>query len=309
VESAGEGRAEPPRPTTPWLVLILALVAATGLVLSGLLYARLIHPVGCELRGFAGTPGCESPLLDFAGVLIFIASGASGTLLGIYVQRPAPPQAPAEDSRQRAPGGDGKGEVSPDTPNGGASPSFPGGTTPNPTRLAAIAAIAVLVLFVAFVLLSLLPRATTAGARAFSIGSLVLTLATIGLTAVAFISPPGKKQRWILSAVLTAVLAFMSTTASGLVLNRVKNSPTGPPSVAVTAQNYFSPTVRPAAVTVDAGTDCAVYLANLDLLVDDEPNVAAHLPGKSLPLEQGALACGLSQASDINALAALLAKR
>jgi hypothetical protein len=308
---AGVEPAPPPRPTLPMLMPILALVAAIGLALSGLLYARVFSPTGCQLRGVLGTPGCETQLLDFAAVLVFIATSAGGAVLGIYVPRSAPPRAPAEDARQDTPGVGGTGDGSSDPTNGGESPGT-GGTTPSPIRLgllAAIAAIAVLVLLVALVLLSLLPRATAAGARAFNIGSLVLILATIGLTVVAFTSPPEKKQRWIVSAVLTAALAFMSNTASGFVLDRVKNAPAGPPSVAVTAKNYFSASVKPASVTVDAGTDCAVYLADLDLLVDDEPHVAGHLHGRSLPLDQGARACGLKRASEVTAIAAVLAAR
>jgi hypothetical protein len=62
-------------------------------------------------------------------------------------------------------------------------------------------------------------------------------------------------------------------------------------------------------VSVAVSSDCAAYLENLDALVDDEPHIADRLPGRSFPLDQGARACGLKRASEVNAIAALLAAR
>jgi len=301
--------AESPRPTPPVLVVILALVAAVGLVLSGLFYARVVTPAACQLREFSGTPGCETQLLDFAAVLIFIASAAGGAMLGIYVPRPAPPEAPADESRRREPIVAGKGNP-PHPLKTGEPPDGPEKRSLSLLGLAAIVAIAALVVLVAFVLLSLLPRATATGARVFNIGSIVFTLATIGLAVGAFILPE-RKRGLIASAVLTAVLAFVSSTASGLVVDRLKIPVTAKNYnyFSPTAKNYFSAIVKPPSVTVNSGSDCAVYLANLDSLVDDEPHVARHLKGRSLPLDPGAQACDLKRTSDVNALAAWLAER
>jgi hypothetical protein len=321
VESVDDEPAAPTRSTPLVLILVLATVAAFGLALTVLLYAGQIHRAGCELHRVAGTPGCETPLLDLADVFIFIASSAAAALLGIYVPRPAPPKAPAVTTRAHAPDGDGKREGTSTSTNDGESHetsarvkgdelhSASSGTTTafqlGSGLLAALAGIALLLLL-AFVLLALLPRATADGARAFHIGSLGLTVAAVAFAAVAVARPAGRKQAWVLSAVVTGVLAFMSSTASGLVVDRFTNHPTSPRPV-VAVKNYFSPTVRPPSVKVDVGSECTIYLVHLDDLVNDEPHIADHLPGKSFPLDQGARACGLKRASEVNAIAAVLA--
>ena len=319
VEPAGDEPTPPPQPTPLVLVFVLAAVAVLGLTLSVLLYAGQIHRAGCEPIGVAGTPGCETPLLDLADAFIFIASSAAGALLGIFVPRPATPQTPAESAPAPAP--DVAGEARATTSGAQSTPAVT--TTAlqlSGGLLAALAGI-VLLLLPGLVLLALLPRATVDLARLFHIGSLGLIVVTVALAVVAVASPPGKKQAWVLTAVVTAVLAFISSTASGLVVDRFTNHPTGPSPVATvknyfsptvrppSVKNYFSPTVRPASVNVDVGAECAVYLVHLDDLVDDEPHIADHLPGRSFPLDQGARACGLKRASEVNAIAAVLAAR
>ena len=66
MEPAGDEPTPPPQPTPLVLVFALAAVAVLGLTLSVLLYAGQIHRAGCEPIGVAGTPGCETPLLDLA---------------------------------------------------------------------------------------------------------------------------------------------------------------------------------------------------------------------------------------------------
>lgn len=75
-----------------------------------------------------------------------------------------------------------------------------------------------------------------------------------------------------------------------------------------TVTNYFSPAVKPAPVKVVPRPSCVVWLADLDLLVDDEARVAQRLPGRSFPVDAGATACGLKRGSQVKALAALLAQ-
>lgn len=71
----------------------------------------------------------------------------------------------------------------------------------------------------------------------------------------------------------------------------------------------FSPTItQPSAHTMTA-LDCVLYLAALDYLVDDEPNVASHLPSGVLPVDQGARACGLKTESQLRDIASFLAQR
>ncbi|HEV3319198.1 MAG TPA: hypothetical protein VG053_05610 [Solirubrobacteraceae bacterium] len=314
----GDELAAPQRSTPLWLVVVLAAVAVFGLTLGVLFYAGQIHRVGCEPRRIAGIPGCETPLLDLADAFIFIASSAAGALLGVYVPRPTPPQAPAE-SPAPEPDATGNGEGTSTWTNGGeshetsarAKRSESQSILARPLRLGGglLAALAGIMLFLLLVLLlALLPRATADGARAFHIGSLGLIVVTVALAAVAFARPAGKKQAWILSAVVTAVLAFMSNTASGLVVDRFTNHSANPRLV-VMVKNYISQTVKPPSVKVNVDSECALYLVHLDDLVDDEPHIADHLPGRSFPLEQGARACGLKRASEVNAIAAGLAAR
>jgi hypothetical protein len=71
----------------------------------------------------------------------------------------------------------------------------------------------------------------------------------------------------------------------------------------------FSPVIESALVKDLARTDCIAYLAELDQLVDDEPNIAKHLPGGSFPVDGGARACGLKSRAAVDALAAYLAQR
>jgi hypothetical protein len=71
----------------------------------------------------------------------------------------------------------------------------------------------------------------------------------------------------------------------------------------------FSPVIQSALVNDLARTDCIAYLAELDQLVDDAPNVAKHLPGGSLPVDGGARACGLKSHAAVDALATYLAHR
>lgn len=302
--SAGDGVAAPPRSTPPALVVVLALVAFVGLMLSVLFYAVQTRP-----------------LLDLADALIFVASLAGGALLGIHVPQPEPPPALVEP------------------PPG--LPSPPGGPTPNPpptqpkrpepppkpdgpalSLRAVLAAVAILVVLGAVALLfSLLPRATVQGAQIFHVVSLFLIAATVGLAVAAFTGSTekrqGLRQGLAAGAVLTAVLAFVSSTASGLVVDRLTSHPTSSGlAVAVkayltspAAKNYFSAKVAAPKVKVELGSECTVYLVHLDELVDDEPHIAAHLPGKSFPLDQGAQACHLKRASEVDALAAVLAAR
>jgi hypothetical protein len=188
-----------------------------------------------------------------------------------------------------------------------------------------IAAVAILVVLGAVALLfSLLPRATVHGAQIFHIVSLFLIVTTVGLTVAAFTGPAekrqGLRQGLVAGAVLTAALAFVSSTASGLVVDRLTSHPTSsglavavkayltshPTSLAV---NYFSPKVTAPTVKVELGSECTVYLVHLDELVDHEPHIADHLPGRSFPLDQGAQACGLKRPSEVDALAAALAAR
>jgi hypothetical protein len=119
----------------------------------------------------------------------------------------------------------------------------------------------------------------------------------------------------VAAAVLTAVLAFVSSTASGFVVDRF-TKPTRGSAPPVTVKNDFSPIVKPAKVSVAVkapnvsvgmSSECVAYLETLDALVDDEPHIADRLPGGSFPLEQGARACGFKRQSEVNEIAALLA--
>ena len=278
------------------VVVGLAAVAALALALSVLLYAGDV---------------------DLADALIFIASAAAATLLGIYVPRPEPPPDPPTPPVEPPP---------PPPPPDGPKPPPPTPCGTNYGLPAALAAVAIVVLLGAvLLLLSLLPRATADLARLFHIGSLVLIVAAVGLTVAAFTGPAekrqGLRQGLVAGAVLTAVLAFVSNTASGLVVDRFTSHPPGPSPVA-TVKNYFSPTVRPPSVKnyfstkvttppvrVELGSECTVYLVHLDELVDDEPHIADHLPGKSFPLDRGARACGLKDPHEVDAIAAVLAAR
>ncbi len=314
---AVEPEAAPPR-RTPWLVVVLATTAVVGLALGGLLYGGLIHPAECELRGAARTPACDGPLLNFADVLIFIAAGAGGTLLGLYVRRPAPAPALVETPPPTpTPTPPVVPPPPPPPPNGPEPPPPPPGGTRYglPAVLAAVALL--VVLGAVALLLSLLPRATVDGARVFNVVSLLLIVAAGGLTVAAFRAPEGKRQGLVAGAVLTAVLAFVSSTASGFVLDRFAK-PTAGPAPAITVKNDFSPIVKPPMVNVAVkapnvrvamSSDCAVYLENLDALVDDEPHIADRLPGRSFPLDQGARACGLKLPSEVDEIAAVLAAR
>jgi hypothetical protein len=310
---AGSGDAPPRR--TPWLVLVLATIALVGLALSGLLYGGLIHPADCELREVARTPACDGPLLNFADVLIFVAAAAGGALLGLYVRRPAPAPDLVETPTPIV-------DPPPPPPD---EPKPDGPKPPSPTRFGLPAVLAAVVIVVVLgavaLLLSLLLRATVDGARVFNVVSLLLIVATGGLTAAAFKVPEGKRQGLVAGAVLTAVLAFVSSTASGFVVDRF-TKPTAGLAPPVTVKNDFSPIVKPPSiknyfstkvttpsVRVELGSECTVYLVHLDELVDDEPHIAEHLPGRSFPLDQGARACGLKRASEVNAIAAVLAAR
>lgn len=71
----------------------------------------------------------------------------------------------------------------------------------------------------------------------------------------------------------------------------------------------FSPTITAPPDQTSTSLDCVQYLAALDNLVDDESNVGAHLPGSSLPLDQGAKACGLKSMSEVRAIASYLAQQ
>jgi hypothetical protein len=71
----------------------------------------------------------------------------------------------------------------------------------------------------------------------------------------------------------------------------------------------FSPTITAPPRQTITSLGCVQYLAALDHLVDDEPNVAAHLSGGSLPLDQGANACGLKNRSDVRTIALYLARQ
>jgi hypothetical protein len=332
VRSAGDESAGLPRHTPLALVVVLAAAAVFGSALGVWLYAGAIHRTGCELSGVEGTPGCETPLLNLADVFIFLASGAVGALLGMYMPRPPATQPPGEPTP--LPDGGGKPpETSVSTGDGGSTPTppkdhEPGSAEPVTTTafqlsgslLVGLAAVVLLGLL-ALVLLALLPRATADVARAFHIGSLGLIIVAGAFAFVAVASPSGKKQAWVLSAVVTAVLAFITSTASGLVVDRFTSHPPGPShGVTIknyvspvlrtpTVKNYFSPTVKPASVTVNVGAECATYLAHLDDLVDDEPHIASHLPKQSFPVDPGARACGLERPSEVDAIAAVLAAR
>jgi hypothetical protein len=259
--------------------------------------------------------------VDLADALIFIASAAAAMLLGIYVPRPEPPQTLTEGRDDAITQTTEKQPVvqssKKDTDSDGASGLRTG-------EMAGAVAVAVVVL-AACALLSLLPSATADAARWFQSASLVFIVVAGGLTVAAFTGPAAKRQglrqKLVAGAVLTAVLAFISSTASGLVVDRFTSHPTGPSPVA-TVKNYFSPTVRPPSVKnyfspkvaaptvkVELGSECTVYLVHLDELVDDEPHIAEHLPGKSFPLDQGARACGFKRASEVDAIAAVLAAR
>jgi hypothetical protein len=289
--------------STPRGVVVgLAAVAAVVLALGVLLHAGDV---------------------DLADALIFIASTAGGTLLGIYV----PSQAPDDDGKPEGTStstSDGESTETSLVANGGESDIASGGTaTTLQLRRGLLAALAgvVLLSLLGLVLLALLPRATADLARLFHIGSLGLIVVTVVLAVVAVASPPGKQQAWVLTAVVTAVLAFISSTASGLVVDRFTSHPTSsglavavkayltshPTSPAV--KNYFSAKVAAPTVKVELGSECTVYLVHLDELADDEPHIADHLPGRSFPLDQGARACGLKRASEVDALAAVLAAR
>jgi hypothetical protein len=71
----------------------------------------------------------------------------------------------------------------------------------------------------------------------------------------------------------------------------------------------FSPTITAPPGQTNTSLGCVQYLAALDNLVDDESNVGAHLPGGSLPLDQGAKACGLKNRSEVRAIASYLAQQ
>ena len=71
----------------------------------------------------------------------------------------------------------------------------------------------------------------------------------------------------------------------------------------------FSPTVTAPPGPTNTKPGCVQYLVALDDLVDDEPNVGAHLPGGSLPLDQGAKACGLKNSKEIRSIVSYLARR
>lgn len=293
---------------TPLLpVLAIAAVAVLGLTLSVLLYTGEIHRAGCQLGGLVRDWGCDQPLLDLADVFIFIGSGAAGALLGLCVPQ-FPPQvsaaksSPAPDVRTEKFSQAAPKDTSASAPEQAEAALKLGGGL-----LATLVGI-VLLSLVVFVLLALLPRATASGARAFNIGSLGLTVAAVSFAAVATLRPTGKKTPWVLSAVVTAVLAFMSSTASGLVVNRFTSHSAGP-GAGVTVTNYVvNPESGTPSVTVaDTRSECVIYLAHFDDLVDDEPHIAELLPGKSFPFDQGARACGLKSAREMNAIAAALA--
>jgi hypothetical protein len=268
--------------------------------------------------------------VDLADALILIASAAAGALVGIYVPRPEPPQPTAEKLGVSGPERCTEGAKAPCGTNPCESDRSQCDTAKKgctgyglPATLAAVAI--VVLLGAVLLLLSLLPRATVQGARDFHIFSLVLIVSAVGLAVAAFTGPAekrqGLRQGLVAGAVLTAVLAFVSSTASGLVLDRFTKPTAGPaPPVTVKAyvtshptspavKNYFSAKVAAPTVKVELGSECTVYLVHLDELVDDEPHIADHLPGKSFPLDQGARACGLKRASEVDAIAAVLAAR
>jgi hypothetical protein len=302
VQSTGDRSWSTPR----GVVVGLAAVAAVVLALGVLLYAGEV---------------------DLADALILIASAAAGALVGIYVPRPEPPQTLAKSASTTATEGRGKDDRTTGTTKDGGDDSAKVTTTPGPISPgiglpAALAAVGIVVLLGTVALLfSLLPRATVKGAQIFHGVSLFLIVVTVGLAVAAFTGPAEKRQRLrqglVAGAVLTAVLAFVSNTASGLVVDRFTSHPTGSGiAVAVkayltspAAKNYFSAKVAAPRVKVELGSECTVYLVHLDELVDDEPHIADHLPGKSFPLDQGAQACHLKRPSEVDALAAVLAKR
>jgi hypothetical protein len=94
-------------------------------------------------------------------------------------------------------------------------------------------------------LLALLPRATTTGTQGFHWGSVAAIAAAIGFAAFALTRPSGKRERWFLAALVTAVLSLMGDTASGFAVDRLTKHP--------------------------ASTDCVSFYVQLDELVDDEP--------------------------------------
>jgi hypothetical protein len=86
-----------------------------------------------------------------------------------------------------------------------------------------------------------------------------------------------------------------------------------PPGIKFAPVNNFAPKLSPTISAPPGHTvtrlSCVQYLDALDDLVDDEPDVGAHLPAGQLPLEQGARACGLRKRSEVGALASYLAQR
>ena len=311
VQSTGDRPVDRSWSTPRGVVVGLAAVAAVVLALGVLLYAGDV---------------------DLADALIFMASVAAGALVGIYVPQPEPPQPTAEKLGVSGPERCTEGAKAPCGTNPCESDRSQCDTAKKcgtsyglPATLAAVAI--VVLLGAVLLLLSLLPRATVQGARDFHIFSLVLIVMAVGLAVAAFTGPAekrqGLRQGLVAGAVLTAVLAFVSSTASGLVLDRFTKPTVGPAppvtvkayvtshptSPAITVKSYFSPKLLPPAVKVELGSECTVYLVHLDELVNDEPHIADHLPGRSFPLDQGARACGLKRPSEVDALAAVLAAR
>ena len=188
-------------------------------------------------------------------MLVLIASGAAGTLLGLYVPKPSPrltlsepppptPKPPEDHAAQQSTGTE-SGHASEH-----ATPSER--TQPDGRRVAWIAAIAgigLLAIVTLLVLLAVLPRATSQGAQAFHWGSLGLVVATVAFAAFAFTRPPGKQKGWVLAAVVSAILAMGGNTASGFFVARLTEHSTP--------------------------RDCLAFFVQLDQLIDDEPGLMA----------------------------------
>jgi phosphate/sulfate permease len=87
--------------------------------------------------------------------------------------------------------------------------------------------------------------------------------------------------------------------------SRVTNSDVSGPDFTF---NAGGETIGP--IRRQAAVDCVTYLGELDQLLDDEPKIASQLPGRSVPLDAGAKACGLTSPLGVGSeIVKLLAKR
>lgn len=192
--------------------------------------------------------------------------------------------------------------------------------------VASLATVLVATIPLAFIL-----HATPAAAQVFGAASLGLGGITIGLLVAAVRSDSAEScRKYIEQAAIAAVFTFLSSAASGIWVARVTEQPARNVKFSTQVKNEIysvvSSEIVPTIVNteiipvikavlqstdndihVHLSSDCVTYLADLDLLVDDEPHIADHLPERFWHLDQGAQACGLRHVSEVEKIAGLLA--